>query len=157
MPQAKSKQKDDLNSIMTLGFRGEALASIAAVSKVDILTRTADETFGTRYSLEGGEQKVFDDAGCPVGTTIVVKDLFFNTPARMKFLKKNVSEGNAVADAADRMALSHPEVSVKLTETERKPYVLPATETCFRPYTPYTARNLHRDLYRLNINRTALG
>lgn len=111
---SKIKQKDDLNSIMTLGFRGEALASIAAVSKVDILTRTADETFGTRYSLEGGEQKVFDDAGCPVGTTIVVKDLFFNTPARMKFLKKNVSEGNAVADAADRMALSHPEVSVKL-------------------------------------------
>lgn len=116
LPHATSKirQKDDLNSIMTLGFRGEALASIAAVSKVDILTRTADETFGTRYSLEGGEQKVFDDAGCPVGTTIVVKDLFFNTPARMKFLKKNVSEGNAVADAADRMALSHPEVSVKL-------------------------------------------
>lgn len=116
LPHATSKirQKDDLNSIMTLGFRGEALASIAAVSKVDILTRTADETFGTRYSLEGGEQKVFDDAGCPVGTTIVVKDLFFNTPARMKFLKKNVSEGNAVADAADRMALSHPEVAVKL-------------------------------------------
>ena len=111
---SKIKQKDDLNSILTLGFRGEALASIAAVSRVDILTRTADETFGTRYSLEGGEQKVFDDAGCPVGTTIVVKDLFFNTPARMKFLKKNVSEGNAVADAADRMALSHPEVSVKL-------------------------------------------
>lgn len=111
---SKIKQKDDLNSIMTLGFRGEALASIAAVSKVDILTRTSDETFGTRYSLEGGEQKVFDDAGCPVGTTIVVKDLFFNTPARMKFLKKNVSEGNAVADAADRMALSHPEVSIKL-------------------------------------------
>ncbi len=111
---SKIKQKDDLNSILTLGFRGEALASIAAVSRVDILTRTADETFGTRYSLEGGEQKVFDDAGCPVGTTIVVKDLFFNTPARMKFLKKNVSEGNAVADAADRMALSHPEVSIKL-------------------------------------------
>lgn len=111
---SKIKQKDDLNSILTLGFRGEALASIAAVSRVDILTRTDDETFGTRYSLEGGEQKVFDDAGCPVGTTIVVKDLFFNTPARMKFLKKNVSEGNAVADAADRMALSHPEVSIKL-------------------------------------------
>lgn len=111
---SKIKEKDDLNSILTLGFRGEALASIAAVSRVDILTRTADETFGTRYSLEGGEQKTLDDAGCPVGTTIVVKDLFYNTPARMKFLKKNVSEGNAVADAVDRMALSHPEVSVKL-------------------------------------------
>ena len=111
---SKIKEKNDLNSILTLGFRGEALASIAAVSRVDILTRTKDETFGTRYSLEGGEQKTFDDAGCPVGTTIVVKDLFFNTPARMKFLKKNVSEGNAVADVADRMALSHPEVSIKL-------------------------------------------
>ena len=111
---SKIKEKNDLNSILTLGFRGEALASIAAVSRVDILTRTKDETFGTRYSLEGGEQKTFDDAGCPVGTTIVVKDLFFNTPARMKFLKKNISEGNAVADVADRMALSHPEVSIKL-------------------------------------------
>lgn len=115
LPHATSKIADesDLNSIMTLGFRGEALASISAVSRVDILTKTADEPFGTRYVIEGGTEKLLDDAGCPNGTTIVVRDLFYNTPARMKFLKKNVSEANAVADVLDRMALSHPEVAVR--------------------------------------------
>ena len=82
--------------------------------KVEVLSRTPESISGGRYVIHGSQEVDFSDAGCPVGTTIVVKDLFFNTPARMKFLKKNVSEGNAVADAADRMALSHPEVSVKL-------------------------------------------
>lgn len=115
LPHATSKISDekDLNSILTLGFRGEALASISAVSRVDILTKTSEEQFGTRYVIEGGTEKLLDDAGCPNGTTVVVRNLFFNTPARMKFLKKNVSEANAVADVLDRMALSHPEVSFR--------------------------------------------
>lgn len=115
LPHATSKISDenDLNSILTLGFRGEALASISAVSRVDILTKTSDEQFGTRYVIEGGTEKLLDDAGCPNGTTVVVRNLFFNTPARMKFLKKNVSEANAVADVLDRMALSHPEISFR--------------------------------------------
>lgn len=115
LPHATSKISDenDLNSILTLGFRGEALASISAVSRVDILTKTSEEQFGTRYVIEGGTEKLLDDAGCPNGTTVVVRNLFFNTPARMKFLKKNVSEANAVADVLDRMALSHPEISFR--------------------------------------------
>ncbi len=103
----------DLDAIMTLGFRGEALASVAAVSKVEIMTRTADEEIGTRYCIEAGEEILLDDAGCPVGTTIVVRDLFFCTPARMKFLKKDVTEANAVAGVIDRLALSHPEISFR--------------------------------------------
>lgn len=110
---SKISTEDDLNAIYTLGFRGEALASIAAVSKVEVMTRTSDENMGTRYCIEGGEEALIDDAGCPVGTTIVIRDIFFNTPARMKFLKKDVSEANAVAAVVDRVALSHPEVSVR--------------------------------------------
>ena len=110
---SKIKYSNDLNSIGTLGFRGEAMASISAVSRVELLTRTADESIGTRYEIEGGEEKDFSDAGCPLGTTIVVRDLFFNTPARMKFLKKDVTEGNSVAGIVDRMAISHPEISFR--------------------------------------------
>ncbi len=110
---SKISTADDLNAICTLGFRGEALASIAAVSRVEVMTRGEGETVGTRYCIEGGEETVLDDAGCPQGTTLIVRDLFYNTPARMKFLKKDVSEGNAVAAVVDRIALSHPEVSVR--------------------------------------------
>ncbi len=100
-------------AIGTLGFRGEALASIAAVSNVEVLTRTTEEETGTRYCISAGEETLVDDAGCPLGTTIVVRDLFFNTPARMKFLKKDVSEANAVAGIVDKIALSNPYVSIR--------------------------------------------
>ena len=110
---SKISQKDDLNSIGTLGFRGEAMASISAVSKVELLTKAQNEEIGTRYEIEGGQEIEFDDAGCPNGTTIVVRDIFFNTPARMKFLKKDVTEGNQVAAIVDRMAISHPEISFR--------------------------------------------
>lgn len=110
---SKISKKDDLNSIGTLGFRGEAMASISAVSKVELLTKADNEEIGTRYEIAGGEELEFDDAGCPNGTTIVVRDIFFNTPARMKFLKKDVTEGNQVAGIVDRMAISHPEISFR--------------------------------------------
>lgn len=110
---SKISKKDDLNSIATLGFRGEAMASISAVSKVELLTKAENEEIGTRYEIAGGEELEFDDAGCPNGTTIVVRDIFFNTPARMKFLKKDVTEGNQVAGIFDRMAISHPEISFR--------------------------------------------
>ena len=105
---SKIQKAEDLNSIFTLGFRGEALASVAAVSRVELFTKTADEENGTFFSIAGGVQEKYETAGCPDGTTIVVRDLFFNTPARMKFLKKDVSEANAVADVVDKLALSHP-------------------------------------------------
>ncbi len=100
----------DLDAIATLGFRGEALASICAVSRVEVLTKTAEEESGTHYVLEAGEQQEFCSVGCPKGTTFLVRDLFFNVPARMKFLKKDVTEGNAIATLLDRMAISHPEI-----------------------------------------------
>lgn len=110
---SKIANADDLNTIMTLGFRGEALASISAVARVEVMTATPDENIGTRYVIESGEEILCDDAGCPKGTTIIVRDLFYKTPARMKFLKKDVTEANAIAGVIDRIALSHPEVSIR--------------------------------------------
>mgnify|MGYP003289206383 CR=1 FL=1 len=110
---SKIKTVDDLDSIYTLGFRGEALASVSAVAKVDVLTKTPESDIGVHYCIEGGKELVLEEAGCPDGTTIVVSDIFFNTPARMKFLKKDVSEANAVSSVVDRIALSHPEVSIR--------------------------------------------
>lgn len=110
---SKITVSDDLDCVATLGFRGEALASIAAVSRVEMFTRTADEETGTHAVVEGGQLISIDDAGCPVGTTIVVRDIFYNVPARMKFLKKDVTEANSVAAVADRLAVSHPEIAVR--------------------------------------------
>lgn len=108
---SKVKVESDLDKISTLGFRGEALASICAVSRLQLITRNKDEETGTNYFIEGGEEKYFDEAGCPVGTTFVIRDLFYNIPARAKFLKKDVSEGNAVSNIIDKTALSHPEIA----------------------------------------------
>ena len=111
---SKLHSKEDLEAIGTLGFRGEALAATAAVSRVDLLTRTAEDLEGTHLSLEGGKIMVCEAAGCPVGTTIVVRDLFFNTPARMKFMKRDTVEGSAAASALQKQALAHPEISFRL-------------------------------------------
>lgn len=108
---SKVREQDDLDHIATLGFRGEALASISAVSRLQLITKSAKEDTGTSYIIEGGEEKSFDDAGCPVGTTFVIRDLFYNIPARAKFLKKDVSEGNTVSNIVDKTALSHPEIA----------------------------------------------
>lgn len=108
---SKVRLQDDLDKIGTLGFRGEALASVCAVSHVELMTCAEEETLGTRYQISGGEEEALEDAGCPKGTTIIVRDLFYNVPARIKFLKKDVSEANAVANVMDKIALSHPEVA----------------------------------------------
>ncbi|MBQ7543102.1 MAG: DNA mismatch repair endonuclease MutL [Clostridia bacterium] len=122
---SKVRIEEDLNRIGTLGFRGEALASAAAVSRMEVMTRTPDEAIGTRYCIEGGEEVLLDDAGCPVGTTMIVRDLFYNTPARMKFLKKDVTEANAVAGVVDRIALSHPEISVRFIREDKQTLLTP--------------------------------
>lgn len=111
---SKIKTDRDLDSIGTLGFRGEALAAISSVSRVEMLTRSEGSDIGTHYIIEGGEEKLNDEVGCPKGTTIIIRDIFFNTPARMKFLKKDVSEGNASAAVVERIALSHTEIAFKL-------------------------------------------
>ena len=104
----------DLNSISTLGFRGEALAAVSSVSRAELFTKPHGEAFGTHYKIEGGTETLCEEAGCPDGTTIIIRDIFYNTPARMKFLKKDVSEANAAAAVVDRITLSHPEIAFKL-------------------------------------------
>lgn len=117
---SKISSAQDLDAIMTLGFRGEALSSVAAVSKTEIITKTRDEEVGTRMEIFGGEQVSLDDAGCPNGTTIIIRELFYNTPARMKFLKSDKSEAMAVAGIVDKIALSHPEISIRFIKDGRQ-------------------------------------
>ena len=122
---SKVRTEQDLDSIGTLGFRGEALASVAAVARVEMVTRTKEELEGSWYKIEGGEEIALEEVGCAVGTTIVVKDLFYNVPARMKFLKKDVGEANAVAGVVDKIALSHPEVSFRFVRDGQQTLLTP--------------------------------
>lgn len=108
---SKVKVENDLESISTLGFRGEALASICAVSKLQLITRNKNEDIGSLYEINGGEEIALSDTGCPVGTTFIIRDLFYNIPARAKFLKKDVAESNAVSNVVDKAALSHPDIA----------------------------------------------
>jgi len=110
---SKVLTEQDLEHICTFGFRGEALASICAVSKTEMLTRLEDEELGTRCVVNAGEIVEISEVGCPKGTTIIVRDLFYNVPARMKFLKKDITESSAVYSVVERVAMSHPEISVK--------------------------------------------
>jgi DNA mismatch repair protein MutL len=111
---SKIRRIEDLDGLATMGFRGEALASIAAVSHLEVKTKTADAQHGTLLRIEGGRVVEVGQTGCPDGTTFVVKNLFFNTPARYKFLKKDSTEAGYVTDTMERLALSHPEISFKL-------------------------------------------
>lgn len=117
---SKIQNEDDLAAISTLGFRGEALAAIASVSKIDMLTRRAGDGFGTAISLEAGKVTSKAQAGCPEGTTILVRDLFYNTPARLKFMKRDSAEGASIAAGVSKQALSHPEVSIKFIRNGRE-------------------------------------
>ncbi|MFR8625310.1 MAG: DNA mismatch repair endonuclease MutL [Ruminococcus sp.] len=108
---SKVKTANDLDMISTLGFRGEALASISAVSRLQVITKNENEEIGSCYEIEGGDEISLEEAGCPTGTTFLIRDLFYNIPARSKFLKKDVAEGNAVSALMDKIVLSHPEVA----------------------------------------------
>lgn len=110
---SKIKSALDLLLVGSLGFRGEALSSICAVSQVELLTKTKNDFIGTRYVIEGGEEKILEEAGCPSGTTFLVRNLFYNTPARKKFLKSAVTEGGHINELLERLALSRPEISFK--------------------------------------------
>ena len=122
---SKLRTEYDLEAIGTLGFRGEALAAISAVSRIELLTRTAEEELGAALSLEGGTVVSREEAGCPQGTTLVVRDLFYNTPARLKFMKKDAAEGAACFAMVQRVALSHPEVSVKFLRDGKQELLTP--------------------------------
>ena len=122
---SKLRTEYDLEAIGTLGFRGEALAAISAVSRMEVMSRTQEAPLGAGLRLEGGVPGEVEEAGCPLGTTMVVRDLFFNTPARLKFMKKDAAEGAAVFAAVQRTALSHPEVSVKFIRDGKQELLTP--------------------------------
>ena len=124
---SKLRTAEDLAAITHLGFRGEALAAIASVSRIDLLTKTADELAGTSLHLEAGEITEESEAGCPDGTTIIIRDLFFNTPARMKFMKSDTVEGGRVAAAVQLQALAHPEVAFRFLRDGKEVLSTPGT------------------------------
>ena len=110
---SKIRSVDDLSTVASLGFRGEALSSIAAIAQVELITKTKDEVTGTRYRIEGGAEKSIEDTGAPGGKTFLVHQIFYNTPARRKFLKTPMTEASHVSELMTRLALSHPEVSIQ--------------------------------------------
>ena len=116
---SKISDKADLDHIFTLGFRGEALASIAAVAKVTVLTKRKEDDYGTSYSISGGVAEKSEQTGCPDGTTLLIRDLFYNVPVRQKFMKRDVTEANAVSQIVQKIALSHPEIAFRMIRDNR--------------------------------------
>lgn len=116
---SKIRTVEDLFSVASLGFRGEALSSIASVAKVELITKTGGSISGSRYRIEGGEELGLEEIGAPEGTTFIARDLFYNTPARRKFLKTPVTEGAHVADLVEKLALSHPEISIRYIQNKQ--------------------------------------
>lgn len=116
---SKIKSVEDLFTVSSLGFRGEALASIASVSQVELITKTSIGLTGTRYQIDGGEEKTLEEIGAPEGTTFIARNLFYNTPARKKFLKTPMTEGAHVAEVVEKLALSHPEVSIRFIQNNQ--------------------------------------
>ena len=124
---SKLRSAEDLAAISTMGFRGEALAAIASVSRIELLTKTAGSISGTALTLEAGNVTEESEAGCPDGTTIIVRDLFFNTPARMKFMKSDTVEGSKVAAAVQLQALAHPQVGFRFLRDGKQVLSTPGT------------------------------
>lgn len=113
---SKIRTVEDLFTVASLGFRGEALSSIASVAQVELITKTTGSMSGSRYQIEGGEEIALEEVGAPEGTTFIARNLFYNTPARRKFLKTPMTEGAHVADLVEKIALSHPEISIRLIQ-----------------------------------------
>jgi DNA mismatch repair protein MutL len=147
---SKIEKEADLEHIHTLGFRGEALASIASVSKVDVLTKTADGEYACHYRIDGGEPQGIEPGARPQGTTITVNQLFYNTPARMKFLKKDASEGTFVADAVMHAALSHPEIALRFVREGRQQFATPGDGKLLSAAYAVLGREFSRDLLEVS-------
>ncbi len=143
---SKIKAVADLEQILTLGFRGEALASVCAVSKTEVLTRQPDQELGTHYVIEGGEEQSCEAVGCPLGTTIVVRDLFYNVPVRAGFLKKDTAEGNAAQLVFQKIALSHPEISFRLIRENRTEFCTPGDGDLYSAMYAVLGKELAQDM-----------
>ncbi len=147
---SKITSAEDLGHIHTLGFRGEALASIASVARVEVLTRTEADEYACCYRIEGGEPQGMEPGARPRGTTVTVNDLFYNTPARMKFLKKDVSEGTFVADIVLHEALSHPEIAFRFLRDGKQQFMTPGDGQLRSAAYAVLGRELARDLLPLD-------
>ena len=152
---SKIKSSDDLETLFTLGFRGEALASIAAVSHVEIISRTPDEQYGIKLLIEGGNVKLKEDVGCPVGTTISVTELFYNVPARKKFLKSDVSESSNINEIVSSLALSKENISFKYISNSNIIFKTPKTNNFINTISSLYDKELYDSLltvdYRSDI------
>ena len=146
---SKIRSSSDLETISTLGFRGEALAAICAVSRVRLITKTNNSDFGIVYMIEGGEETGFDEVGAPDGTSIFVNELFYNTPARMKFLKTDVHEGNAVEATVEQQALAHPEIAFKLIRDGRTAFQSPGSGDLFSAVFSVFPREVSQNLIEI--------
>ncbi|MEG0804479.1 MAG: DNA mismatch repair endonuclease MutL, partial [Pygmaiobacter sp.] len=153
---SKIATEKDLNAIATLGFRGEALASIASVSRVELLTRTEQDEFACLYRLEGGGTPSAQAAARPIGTTITVRDLFYNVPARMKFLKKDQSEANYVGDVVLRQALAHPEISFQYLRDDKEQFQTPGDGNLMSAIYGVLARDFAKNLMRVHCDSGVL-
>lgn len=146
---SKVQRADDLEQIGTLGFRGEALAAISAVSKVRLVTKQADAPNATEYIIEAGEEVSLDDTGAPNGSSVYVSELFYNTPARMKFLKKDVHEGNAVQTIAEQLALSHPEITFRFVRDGRTVFSTPGDGDLYATVYSLLPREVAQDMVQV--------
>lgn len=149
---SKISDKSDLDSIMTLGFRGEALASIAAVARVEVLSKQKNQEYGVHYIIEGTVEKLKEKAGCPDGTTIIIRDLFFNVPARQKFMKKDVTEANAISSIIQKIALSHPEISFKMIRDNKFEFNSSGDESLFSSIYAVYGKALANDMLKVDYS-----
>ncbi len=143
---SKISAKEDLDNILTLGFRGEALASVAAVSRVEIMTKQREQLYGTLYTIEGSAEKTHEESGCPDGTTVVIRDLFYNVPARRKFMKKDVTEGNAVSSILQKITMSHPDIAFRFIRDNRTEFNSSGDGELFSAVYAVYGRDFARDL-----------
>ena len=143
---SKISAKEDLDNILTLGFRGEALASVAAVSRVEIMTKQREKLYGTLYTIEGSAEKSHEESGCPDGTTVIIRDLFYNVPARRKFMKKDVTEGNAVSSILQKIAMSHPDIAFRFIRDNRTEFNSSGDGELFSAIYAVYGRDFARDL-----------
>ncbi len=154
---SKIREKDDLESIFTLGFRGEALASVCAVSRTELMTRQKGAPLGVRYAIEGGEEQEPEQIGCPEGTTIIVRDLFYNVPVRAGFLKKDAAEGNACAAVFQKIAMSHPEISFRLIRENKTEFCTPGDGKLYSAVYAIFGKDFARDLLPVQFTEDTEG